>query len=304
MNPSKRIVVAGATGYLGSHTTRALKAHGHFIRALVRDKKRLGPAGSVFDEVFEGRATEPETLDGLAEGMDILLSTIGVRQLSRHPTYWQVDRDANLALLEEAERAGTERFIYVSVFGAPSHRSQIDLFEAKEQVTDRLRLSNLRETIIRPTGLFNDMEEIFNMAAQGRVWLFGDGSAEVNPIHGADVGDLVAGLISTDSPSTDVDVGGPEVLTMRGIGELAFEALGKPPRFAVLPLCFLRAAAAVTAPFNRNLAALLGGFHFVNAEGAVAPTTGHRRLQAFFAELAARRFATSNHKIGTACRDE
>ncbi|MEM1024441.1 MAG: MBL fold metallo-hydrolase [Myxococcota bacterium] len=35
-----------------------------------------------------------------------MFSAMGVRQLSRHPSFWQVDRDANLALVEEAERAG------------------------------------------------------------------------------------------------------------------------------------------------------------------------------------------------------
>ncbi|MEL6187919.1 MAG: SDR family oxidoreductase [Myxococcota bacterium] len=286
MNKPKRIAVAGATGYLGSQVARALKQRGHFIRALVRDKQRLGPAKEAFDEVFVGQATERESLVGLADDMDAVFSAIGVRQLSRYPTFWQVDRDANLAHVDEAERAGADRFVYVSVFGAPSHRDRNELFEAKEQVTDRLRGSSLRETIIRPTGLFNDMKELFNMAVDGRVWLFGDGSAEVNPIHGADVGDLVAQVIQSASAATDIDAGGPETFSMRGIGELAFEALDKPPKFAALPLGVLRAAAAVTAPFNRNLGALLGGFHFVNSEGAVAPTAGRRRLQSFFAELA------------------
>ena len=285
MEDARRVGVAGATGYLGSHVARALKARGHFIRALVRDRNRLGPAERLFDEVFEARATEPETLDGFADSMDIVFSSIGVRQLSRYPNFWQVDRDANLALVREAEQSEVERFIYVSVFGAPEHRSRVELFEAKEQVTDRLRASSLRETIVRPTGLFNDMEEFFNMATQGRVWLFGDGSAEVNPIHGADVGDVVARVVAAELAETDIDVGGPEVLTMRGIGELAFEVLGEPPRFAALPLGLLRAAAAVTTLFNSNLAALLGGFHFVNVEGAVAPLAGHRRLRRFFTEL-------------------
>lgn len=286
MSKTKRIAVAGATGYLGSHIVRALKSKSYFIRALVRDKHRLGPAGDVFDEVFEGQVTQPESLNGFGDGMDTFISAIGVRQLSRHPSFWQVDRDANLALIDEAERAGATRFIYVSVFGASSHRAQIELFEAKEQVTDRLRASNLQETIVRPTGLFNDMKEFFNMAHQGRVWLFGDGSAEVNPIHGADVGDVVAGVVASAAPPADLDVGGPETLTMRGIGELAFKTLGQPARFAALPLGLLRAAAAMTAPFNGNLGALLGGFHFINAEGAVAPAMGHRRLQPFFRELA------------------
>ena len=286
MTAKKRIVVAGATGYLGSHVARQLKAQGHFVRALVRDRRRLGPAADAFDDVFEGQAVQPDTLVGLGDEIDVFFSSLGVRQLSRRPSFWQVDRDANLALVAEAERVSAERFINVSVFGAPSHRSTNQLFEAKEQVTDRLRASPLRETIVRPTGLFNDMEEFFNMARQGRVWLFGDGTARVNPIHGADIGRIVAETIASDSPPADLDLGGPDVVTMRNIGQMAFDALNQPARFSALPLGLLRAAAAVTAPFNGNLAALLGGFHFVNAEGAVAPVRGHHRLHDFFAELA------------------
>ncbi|MEM1415000.1 MAG: SDR family oxidoreductase [Myxococcota bacterium] len=287
----QRIVVAGATGYLGSHVARALKAAGHYVRALVRDADRLGPAAHAFDEVFVGEATRPDTLTGLGDGMDAVFTSLGVRQLAREPTFWQVDRDANLALLSEAERAGATRFLYVSVFGAATHRSQVELFEAKEQVVDRLRESPLQATVIRPTGLFNDMEEFFRMALQRRVWLFGEGDAEVNPVHGADVAEEVVRLLAMEPLPAEFDVGGPEVLTMREIGQLAFDALDRPARFAALPLGLLRAASTVTAPFNRNLAALLGGFHYVNAEGAVAPAMGHRRLEASFAELAAARSA-------------
>lgn len=281
----RRVVVAGATGYLGGHVVRALKEQGHFVRALVRDASRLGEAGAHVDEVFEGQATQPESLVGLGEGIDTFFTSIGVRQLSRRPTFWQVDRDANLALLAEAERAGANHFIATSVFGARAHRTQIELFEAKEQVVDRLRTSSLRYSVVRPTGLFNDMAEFFNMATRGRVWLFGDGAAEVNPVHGADVADLVVRLVDADA-STEVDVGGPEVFAMREIGDLAFELLGGRPRFAALPLGVLRAATAITAPFNPNLAALLAGFHFVNSEGAVAPVSGRHLLRSFFMELA------------------
>ncbi|MEM1024440.1 MAG: NmrA family NAD(P)-binding protein [Myxococcota bacterium] len=46
MKEGRRIAVTGSTGYLGSNVARALAAKGHLIRALVRDKSRLGPARS------------------------------------------------------------------------------------------------------------------------------------------------------------------------------------------------------------------------------------------------------------------
>jgi hypothetical protein len=84
----ERVVVAGATGYLGAHVAEALHAAGYRVRGLARDARRLERIRASCDEVFCGEATRPETLRGLFDGADVAFSSIGIRHVKRRPTIW------------------------------------------------------------------------------------------------------------------------------------------------------------------------------------------------------------------------
>src|SRR5690606_14023791 len=114
-NQRRRIVVAGATGYAGGAVVRAAHDAGHWVRALVRDRSRLGAPSECCDDVFVAEATQPDTLQGLCDGADAVFSSIGIRHLKRRPTIWQVDQQANLNLVEAAQRAKIRDFVFLSV---------------------------------------------------------------------------------------------------------------------------------------------------------------------------------------------
>jgi uncharacterized protein YbjT (DUF2867 family) len=282
----KRIVVAGATGYLGRHVVQALHRHGWWVRALARDEARLGKARASCDEVFVGHATRRDSLAGLCEGADVVFSSIGVRNFRRRPTYEEVDFGANRDLVELAESAGVERFVFVSLLDGEEHRSASRLVDARERVVDRLRRSSMQATVLRPTGFFNDMGEVFEMARRGRVWLIGSGESRINPIHGADLAQVVASIVQADRPEPEVPVGGPEVFSQREIAELAFRTLGKAPRYGHAGPGVLRFAAALLRPFNANASALARMFALLGERDAVGPPHGDHRLEDHFEGLA------------------
>lgn len=281
-------VVAGATGYLGGHVARALHDDGWRVRALVRDPKRRGHAGECFDEVFVGQATRPETLAGLCDGARFVFSSLGIRHFGRRPSLWEVDHQANLHVVRRAEEAGVPCFAFTSVLHAPQMRDRFPIAEARERVVDALRAGPMHTTVLRPTGFFNDMQEIFEMARGGRVWLLGDGDQPFNPVHGADLAELVvdAARRGPEAP-TDIDAGGPDDLTLHQVGELAFAALGKPARFSRVPVGVVSALAALARPFSANAHALLTMFVVMSERGGVASTRGRQHLADFYAELAA-----------------
>lgn len=64
------------------------------------------------------------------------------------------------------------------------------------------------------------------------MWLIGDGSTLLNPVHGADLAAEVVRLLAATERDLARDFSGPNTFTVREMGELAFralEGLGSPP---------------------------------------------------------------------------
>ncbi len=111
----KRIVIAGATGYLGRYLVKSAHARGYRVRALVRSETRLGDARPLCDEVFVGEATKPSTLTDLCQGVDFVVSSLGNRTLARKPDCFEVDFQGNMNILARAREADVSHFVFVSV---------------------------------------------------------------------------------------------------------------------------------------------------------------------------------------------
>lgn len=281
------VLVAGATGYLGRHVVTALHRNGFKVRALARDPERLGEAKNLCNDVFVAEATRDTTLDGLCDGVDVVFSSIGLRSFAPRPSFWEVDYQANMNILLRATSASVRHFIFISALNADRIRGQVAAADARERVVDALIGSGLTWTVLRPTGFFNDMEELFKMARRGAFYVIGDGSARINPIHGADVADQVVRCIRDHRIQNQaIGIGGPDVFTTRQIGELAFEALRRPPKIRSIPPWLLGGASLVLAPFNSNAATLLRAMQVLSDMDMTGSPCGRHRLRDFFFELA------------------
>jgi uncharacterized protein YbjT (DUF2867 family) len=228
----KNVLVAGATGYLGRFVVEALKAEGYWVRALGRSAKKLAAVEEYADDLFVGEVTDPDSLIGICDGIDVVFSSVGITRQKDGLTYDDVDYQANRNLLAIAEASGVSQFMYVHVLNAEK-LGHVAMVKAKQAFVDALRRSTLDHRVVCPTGFFSDMEEFLSMARSGRVYLFGDGSCRINPIHGADLARICVGAM--DSQEEQLDVGGPEVFTYREIAELAFAVLDKPEKITCVP---------------------------------------------------------------------
>jgi len=275
------VLVAGATGYLGRFLCAEYARRGHHVTALVRDARR---AGALADMTVEAEATRPDTLKGIMDGMDLVVSSLGITRQADGLGYREVDFQANLNLLREAEAAGVKRFAYVHVLNADA-MSGVPLVDAKAAFVDALHASDMPATVIAPTGYFSDMGEIFAMARKGRVWLFGDGTQRLNPIHGADLAAAIAD--ATDAGLGWAEIGGPDVMTQDEIACAAFAALGTAPRITHLPDALRRAALFVLPTMPRRIGGPARFFLTALGLDMVAPRFGRRHLADHFATLAA-----------------
>ncbi len=228
---TKKVLVAGATGYLGQHLIKELKARKYWVSVLIRKESQKALFENV-DDFFIGEITKKESLAGVCENIDWVISTVGITRQKDGLTYMDVDYQANANLLEEAKKANVSKFQYISAINGDKMRN-LKIFEAKEKFVDELKASGMDYQVIRPNGFFSDMKDFLEMAKGGRVYLFGDGNFRLNPISGVDLAKVCVDKIQ--SSGTEFSAGGPHMLTQNNIAELALQAWGKPQKISHLP---------------------------------------------------------------------
>ena len=285
---TEKILLAGATGYLGQYILAALLREEYPTRIVVRNKSKLSPALLTHPllEVVEAEVTEPDTLRGVCKGVHKVISTIGITRQKDGLTYEQVDFQANKNLLDEALREGVRKFIYVSVFKGEAMR-HIAIGAAKERFVDTLKASGLDYCIIRPSVFYSYMTLFFEMAKakKDEILLFGKGQYAMNPIHGEDLAEVCVAQL--ERYEREVNVGGAEIFTQTEMVRLAFEVLHKPANISYLPNWVRR----LILKMGKYLLpkSIYGGMEFVltiMAMDVVAPMqVGKHRLKAFFESL-------------------
>ncbi len=279
----KTHLVAGATGYLGGYVVRELKSLDFTTRVLVRNPDKLNTMGIRADEVLQAEVTDKSTLIGCFDGVDTVISSVGITRQKDGLSYMDVDYQANMNLLEEAKASGVRKFIYVSVLNGDNLR-HLKICEAKERFVDELKKSGLEYCVIRPTGFFSDMSDFYQMAKKGRIYLFGNGMLKANPIHGKDLAQVCVSAINNNIK--EIPAGGPQILTQNEIAVLAFEALRKPVKISHLPDWIRKISLQLARVFMSKAA--YGPVEFflnVMAMDMSAPEYGTHTLKEHFMEL-------------------
>ena len=196
-----RILVVGASGFLGTEICRRLAEDGTPPRAFVRettDPARVEALRELGAETVVGDLRDRESLDRACAGIDVVFST--ATSIIREGEISAVDGDGKLNLVDVAREAGVGRFVYIS-FEELGTGSPIE--QAKRAVEDRLRVSGMSYTILR-SGLFHETwltpATGFD-AANGIVNVYGSGEAELSWIALQDVAE--AAVSSLDEPETE-----------------------------------------------------------------------------------------------------
>lgn len=279
----KKILLAGSTGYLGSHILKELMNRQIDFKAITRNTEKLEQLGVSPPQIIKAQVTNRASLSGCCEGIDVVISTIGITRQKDGLTYMDVDYQANKNLLDEAIKSEVKKFIYVSVLHG-ENLTHLKICEAKERFVRDLQQSGLEFCIIRPSGFFSDMSEFYQMAKKGRIYLLGDGTTKVNPIHGADLAEVCVNAIFQNKPV--IEVGGPEILTQHEIAEVAFAAINKPVRITNIPDWVRRVLLRLASIFmNKNQFGPIEFFLNVMAMDMATEQYGIHTLKDFFKSM-------------------
>lgn len=283
------VLVAGASGALGREVVRLLRARGHRVRAMTRESSRTRMLGPDVDTVVAD-ARDPRSLAAAVEGVDAVFSSLGASPLPEPRFGWRgfraVDWPLNRNLVDAALAAGVKKLTYVSAFHTPEMR-RLAYIDGHEGVVDHLRAlpaGRMAWSVVRPTGFFSAIGSFLDMARRGPLPSFGVPEARTNPIHDLDLATVC--LEALDGDAREIPVGGPEIITRRRMGELAFEALGQPVRVRRVPGWAMRAGALFLKPLFPRISDCVSFFLDVSSRDLIAPPRGERTLAPYFQQRA------------------
>jgi uncharacterized protein YbjT (DUF2867 family) len=220
-----KVVLAGAYGNLGADIFKALLAAGHEVVAADMIERDLGVTGNFTFKKID--VTNPETLKGICDGADAVITTVGLTKTSATVTNYEIDFQGNVNLLNEAKAAGVKNFTYISVLKADK-APKVPMLHAKYVFEEELKKSGITWVIHRPTGYFYDIVKVFKpMIEKGGVTLLGNDPVHANVISTEDFADFIVKHMMDENAM--YDVGGKETYSYEEIANLCFAAAGKEP---------------------------------------------------------------------------
>ena len=165
----RKILVVGATGFLGAKILRELARDGSVaLRAMSRRGAPVDAASGV--EWVRGDMMDPASLDAALEGVDVVVTSANGYMKET----LAADFEGNRNLIEAATRAGVKRFVFLSIV-ACDKAPEVPHFHAKTVAEDLIKASGLPYVFMRaPAFLDQSPDYVADGAKAGRFFAVGD----------------------------------------------------------------------------------------------------------------------------------
>ncbi|MFX0184369.1 MAG: SDR family oxidoreductase [Candidatus Hodarchaeota archaeon] len=250
----KSILVLGGTGHYGNHIVRSILTKGEIVRVLSRNSQRARDILGNEPEIIEGDITSrASVIKSLKETKAIVISISAMsRKLARKTKI--IERDSVLMVLEEAEKAGISRIIYISVYDLRENiidKFKIQQGKIKIEVEEKLKKTDFNWTVL---GAPPSSNIFFSMIRGSTMNVPGGGPPALPTVSPIDLGEIVAQtVIRTDLGRRRFRIAGPRAYSFIEAAELISKVTGKKIKFRKIPLLPLRIASIVSYPFNPYL---------------------------------------------------
>ncbi len=215
----EKILVTGATGYIGGRLVPCLLENNYQVRVMTRDARHMqGRSWLRSVEVMEADVLKPETLEAALEGIDMAYYL--VHNMSDHEDFSDRDSRAAQNFAEVAQKQGVNRIIYLGGLGQEDQDLSEHL-ESRHQVGQLLGSAGVPVTEFRAAVVVGSGSSSFEMVRYlterlpmmiAPEWVY----TRTQPISIRDVLNyLVAALETPESTGEVIEIGGADVIAYK-----------------------------------------------------------------------------------------
>ncbi|MEX2110899.1 MAG: SDR family oxidoreductase [Gemmatimonadaceae bacterium] len=259
------ILVAGATGVLGSEIVRRLRARGEKVRAMVRVTSAPEKVDALEDagaQLVRADLKDKRSLLAACTGVDAVISTVSMILTGQlGDSFDSTDRDGTKALIDAAKTSGARKFVFVSF--DTKCAPDAPLTRAKREAEEHLKRSGLDYTILHPSLFFESWlgPMLFADPAAGTAKIYGLGTQKIRYVAAGDVAELaVQSLTRPAAKNATIPFGGPEPISQRDAVRIFEEAFGRKFDVTEVPEEALEAQwSSAQNPMDKTFACLMLG---------------------------------------------
>ncbi|WP_246998622.1 complex I NDUFA9 subunit family protein [Halosolutus gelatinilyticus] len=248
-----KVLVAGGTGFIGTNLCAELHDRGHEVTALSRT-----PEGNDLPAGVETAMGDVGAYDSIADTVashDAVVNLVSLSPLYE-PRGDLSHEDVHLRgtenLVRAAEAGDVDRFVQMSGLGADP-KGETAFLRAKGKAEEVVRESDLAWTIFRPSVVFGDGGEFVEftkvLTTPYVTGLPGGGETRFQPIWVGDVVPMLADALAGDDHVGRIyEIGGPHIVTLADVTELAYEAEGKSVTIVPIPMALAKLGLTAAEP--------------------------------------------------------
>lgn len=249
-----RVLLTGATGFIGQHLHRALLAEGHEVVACSRRRPDL-PCLEFFPCDFAHDLNPEGWLSRLSD-VDAVINAVGIIREGSGQRFNALHTLAPKALFGACAQKGITRVIQISALGA-DEQAETAYHLSKRAADDYLAQQPMDWLVLRPSLVYgpgSTSSALFaGLAALPVTPLIGDGQQQVQPIHIDDLVNAVLTALTNQAPSRQrIDCVGPTALSFKDWLSGWRQWLGKATAPSMrVPFSLAQSGARMCAPFSR-----------------------------------------------------
>jgi len=164
---SARVLVLGASGFVGRSVCARLAAAGFAVRALTRERLKSRPLTVIPSlEIFLGSPHDDASLALALDGMDAVVNLVGILHQSRRESFEKVHVQLPARLARVCRSAGVRRLVHVSALHAdPGGPSEYLRSRGRGEAALRSEGTGLAITVLKPSVIFGRDDSFLNLFA-------------------------------------------------------------------------------------------------------------------------------------------